>query len=168
MVKITNTLQLRLGGAMTVYRYGIFFFACCLIATFVFAESAEQQLMAKERQMWELFKNKDDDAFSANLAKDATEYQPSGKILSRAEIVESMHENTLTDFALADMKVRTLGDDAALVTYKATVKATHMEQPMPEMSYLCSSVWVKQGGKWLAVFHQETAIMPQTQTSPSM
>ena len=46
-------------------------------------------------------------------------------------------------------------DKTALVLYKWTGAGTMMGQPVPSPTY-ASTVWTKKGGKWVAIFHQET------------
>jgi hypothetical protein len=50
-------------------------------------------------------------------------------------------------------------DNTAVHYYRWTGKGTYMGQPVPSPVY-ASSVWTNRGGKWIAVYHQETAAMP--------
>jgi len=42
--------------------------------------------------------------------------------------------------------------------YRWTGKGTYQGQPLPSPTY-ASTVWANKGGKWQAVFHQETNAM---------
>ena len=50
---------------------------------------------------------------------------------------------------------------AIVLTYKWTGTGTYQGQPIPSPTW-CSTVRSNKNGKWLAVFHQETLVMPQT------
>ena len=58
-----------------------------------------------------------------------------------------------------DTKVLWVDDKTAVVTYTWMGAGTYMNQPIPGTMY-ASTVWTERDGKWLAVFHQETAAAP--------
>jgi hypothetical protein len=55
----------------------------------------------------------------------------------------------------SDMKVISIDASSAIVTYKLEQKGSMAGQPFPPLVY-ASTVWTQKGGKWLAVFHQES------------
>jgi len=61
---------------------------------------------------------------------------------------------------LSDMKVHRVASDTAILTYKAVVEAICAGNKLPAEVY-ARSVWVKQGGKWLAASYQETPVMKE-------
>jgi hypothetical protein len=66
------------------------------------------------------------------------------------------------DYALSGEKVTWLDKTTALLTLNSAVQATCKGKPIPE-HYICSSVYVKRGTRWLLAFHQETAAPPPGQ-----
>jgi ketosteroid isomerase-like protein len=112
------------------------------------------------KQLWEQYKNKDSKTFSASLTDDAMEVAPDGTVRTKAQILEQMAGDTVTEYNLTDWHVQWLDKDTALVHYTATAKGTMKDgKPFPEAPIHCTDALVNKGGKWLAAFHQETAIM---------
>src|SRR5262249_12693895 len=74
---------------------------------------------------------------------------------NRDQEIEGLPDHKLTEYRSGKMKVRLLGKDAALVSYELAMKGTYKGKPVPARSY-ASAVWVRQGGKWLEAFYQET------------
>lgn len=117
------------------------------------AALAEDDLIAKEKQVWDALKRKDYDAFAAFLADDEMEVNSNG-IYDKAGTIKGVKEIDLSNAMLSDFKVLKLDKDAAVVTYL-------LKGPTPLFTAegeLHSTVWVKRKGKWLAVFHQGTAV----------
>lgn len=111
-------------------------------------------LLAKEKEAWDAFKHKQPDAFKHLAAPEFVGVDPDGPVDLAAE-VKSIDDVELKDYRLADVKVIMADKDTALLTYKAMQQGTYKGQPLPPAVF-ASSVWVRRGGKWLAVFHQET------------
>jgi len=57
------------------------------------------------------------------------------------------------------VKVVVANDTSAIITYRFTAKGSMMGQPMPS-TVLASTTYANRGGKWVAVFHQETIPTP--------
>jgi hypothetical protein len=70
-------------------------------------------------------------------------------------LAESLDGFKLTKWDIVNPHVVWLGDDSALVSYAWTGTGTFGDQLLAPMT-LASTVWVKRGGRWLAVHHQET------------
>jgi hypothetical protein len=112
--------------------------------------------IAKEKQLWDALKRKDWDTFAAGLAEDQIEVEPTG-VYDKAGTLAAVKTYDFTNLALSDFKATKFDDDATLVTY--TVKGPGPDgKPMVERA---SSIWVKRGGKWLAVFHHGTPVTPR-------
>jgi hypothetical protein len=119
------------------------------------ADNLEAMLIAREKEVWELIKKKDAPGFAAYLAEDQL-YVNSQGVHSKAESVKGITAEGPSDLTLDDWKVVMVDKDVAIVTYRATPKAEACgPEPAVERD---TTVWVKRGGKWLAVFHQETMI----------
>ncbi|MBA3766309.1 MAG: nuclear transport factor 2 family protein [Acidobacteria bacterium] len=124
-------------------------------STGVSATGDEAMLIAREKEVWELIKKKDAQGFAAYLAEDQL-YINSQGAHSKAETVKGIAAEGPSDLTLDDWKVIMIDKDAAIVTYRATPKAEACgPEPAVERN---STVWVKRGGKWLAVFHQDTML----------
>jgi hypothetical protein len=116
--------------------------------------SVEDMLIAREKEVWEWIRKKDMQSFSSALADDQL-YVTGDGVLTKAETVKSVAEGTLSDFSLDEWKVIMLDKDMALLTYKVTTKGTVNGQEILSVTRE-STIWAKRGGKWVAVFHQDT------------
>ncbi|HEY6190303.1 MAG TPA: nuclear transport factor 2 family protein [Pyrinomonadaceae bacterium] len=116
--------------------------------------SVEDMLIAREKEVWEMIRKKDIQGFSSALAEDQL-YVTGDGVHTKAETVKSVAEGTLSDFSLDEWKVLMLDKDMALVTYKVSSKGTVNGQEVVSVTHE-STIWAKRGGKWVAVFHQDT------------
>jgi hypothetical protein len=114
----------------------------------------ERKLTASEKSLWEAFKNKKPEVFKRTLTADGFQIDAMG-ITANADIAAAIGACEIKDYALSDFKLTTISSSAALLTYKATTHGSCGGQPVPETVYT-STVWVNRGGKWQALFHQES------------
>lgn len=118
------------------------------------ANSLEDMLIAREKEVWELIKKKNAQGFAAYLTEDMI-YVTNDGVHTKAETVKGIAEAGPSEAMLSDWKVMMIDKDAAIVTY--TIKSGPVVACGPEpVTQRGSTVWVKRGGKWLAVFHQDT------------
>ncbi|HYY42538.1 MAG TPA: nuclear transport factor 2 family protein, partial [Pyrinomonadaceae bacterium] len=121
------------------------------------ANANETAIIDHEKQIWDAIKNKDYDAFGNLLAEEFVFVDSHGTD-NRAGTLKGVKDFNPTDVTLSDWKVVPIDDDAAVVTYTLRAKGTSMGQPIPDTPVRGSSVWVKRGGKWLGIFHQDTDV----------
>jgi len=127
----------------------------------------ESDISAQERALWDAIRSKNWDAFAAPLAEDQFYVGP-GMVADKAQTVEMVKKLNLTDFTLSDWRMVRLDDDAAVITYTATARGDYAGQPLPaDHMERDSSVWVRRGGRWVAVFHQESVAQKPPAASPS-
>jgi hypothetical protein len=119
------------------------------------AAVSEADIINREKQQWDLIKNKNFDGFASMLADDQL-YVTADGVHDKAASVEGVRRLSLTDITLSDFKVLKLGANAAVVTYSSAAKGTFDGTPVPDRPMRESSAWVNRGGKWLAVYHQDT------------
>lgn len=78
---------------------------------------------------------------------------------SRAAQLKTLADLKMSEYTPANLKVTLLGPDVALVTYRLALKGTYQGKPLPRNNY-ASAIWVREGGKWLEAYYQETALEP--------
>lgn len=136
-------------------------------ATPATASTANDAVIAQEKQAWDAIKNKDYDGFAAMLA-DEQIYVTDDGVHDKADTVKGVRELNLTDLTLADWKVVSLDKEAAVVTYTVTAKGTVGGQQLPGTPERDTTAWMKRNGKWLSLYHQDTTVMPpQPAASPA-
>ena len=116
----------------------------------------EDQLIAREKEVWDAIKKKDWERFASYLAEDQLYVSDDG-VRTKAESVKQLGEATaLPEMRLDDWKVLMIDKDAAIVTYRATAVPPACGPAMAAPFQRNTTVWAKRGGKWLAIFHQDT------------
>jgi hypothetical protein len=118
----------------------------------------EQTLLTSEKNLIEAKKKDDAAFFKRTLSADFSLVGVDGVLLQQQEAAGNLGDSDLVELTPYDMKVVTVGDDAAIVTYDAIVRQKPEEDQGPPPRYQhFSSVWVKQGDAWKLKFHQATA-----------
>jgi hypothetical protein len=116
--------------------------------------------IAREKQIWDALKKKDYDTFASFLAEDQIEVWDTG-VSDKAKSVEGVKQVDLSKAVLSDFKAMNLNANAVLVTYTAKGPTP----PFTKEGERASTIWVNRDGKWLAAFHQSTAIAPATKAA---
>jgi hypothetical protein len=116
----------------------------------------ETKLVDTERQLWNAWKNHDTATFQKTLDANAVTVGDKGVEDRDAAIKEIGDQNCqVQSFTLADTKVTEIDKNTALLTYKANQDATCNGKKIPSAVY-ASTLFKKNGDKWVPVFHQET------------
>ena len=121
-------------------------------------DALAKQLEANERAINVAVQKSDIAGFSALVATDGFAMDGTG-LMAVSEFVKMFNQMKLTTFSIDQVKVIPASDTAAVITYRFTGKGTMMGQPMPS-PVLASTTYANRGGKWVAVFHQETIPTP--------
>ena len=144
----------------------IILIALCLLSVNAFSQppgkaqksaklSTEETLINFEKQTWELVKRKDLKAFATLVADDFYGIYPFAENITKPKLLEFLGTVELKDYELTDFKTTILGKNAAVVSYKANVRAMGDGKEFSSRVRIVSG-WAKRGGKWLGVFYQET------------
>lgn len=123
------------------------------------AVAATSDAIANDKMVWNLFKNKNYDAFASLLAPEFIEVE-SDKVYDKAGCVAGVQTFDASKATLSDWKTAKLDDDAALVVYTVKVAGA------PGLGERNATIWVNRDGKWLGLFHQGgTEIRPPAPAS---
>lgn len=129
------------------------------------AAPSEADIIAKEKATWDMLKKKDFDAFGNLLASDYIEVNDNG-VFDKAGIIADLKDFNLTEATFSDWKMTPIDNDAVILTYQATVKATEKGADVPPGPYRSAAVWVNRDGKWLAFYYQQTPVKPMPPAPP--
>ena len=133
-----------------------------IVPTFAFAQANRdaiaKQIEANERAINVAVQKGDVNAFKALVSDDAVATDGAGP-MAVSEFIKMFAQVKLASFTIEQPKVLFLNDTAAVITYRFTAKGMMMGQPMPS-AVLASTAWANRGGKWVAVYHQETIPTP--------
>ncbi|MCA1566958.1 MAG: nuclear transport factor 2 family protein [Acidobacteria bacterium] len=124
------------------------------------------EITAKEKQLWDALKNRDYEAFGKMLSSDSV-YISSDVVGGKDETVNGVKNFAPTEVELSDWKTVVLDADAAVVTYTVDARGTSGGQPIPPGALRASTAWVKRGGEWLAVYHQDCPVEERPANPPT-
>ena len=125
------------------------------------AALTEADAIAKEKAIWDTIKVKDYDAFAATLAPDQLEVMSEG-VMDKDASVGGVKHFEPSEVNFSDWKYLPIGKNAFVLTYTVAVKGKYAGKDLPLESVRAGSAWVNRGGKWLAMYHQETPVKPAT------
>lgn len=116
-------------------------------------ETTEAELERLELLLMDPAVRRDRERFGSLLAEDFLEFGSSGRVWTREMTLEQLSTETYSPLAVDSLACRMLGEDVALVTYRA-VRSN--EATRERTVTLRSSVWTRMSGDWKMRFHQGT------------
>lgn len=117
-------------------------------------------IVNNEKQIIETLTKKDASGFKSLIADDAILVGSGGRT-SAADATKFLlsPDYTLVSATVEDPQVKMVDANTALLTYKSTGTETYKGASHTSTSY-CTTLWVKRGAKWVALFHQESETRP--------
>jgi hypothetical protein len=117
----------------------------------------EQALIANEKEFIAAAKKGDAAFFKRTLADDFSFVAFDGELGGRQDMIDGFSSGGV-DIMPYDMKVLSVSDGVAVVTYDVVfrVQASEDEGPPPRYQHF-STLWIKQGDTWKMKFQQMTA-----------
>lgn len=91
---------------------------------------------------------------SSLLANEFREFGTSGRVFSKAEIIDLLQSESPATFCLESFKILPLANQNFLATYRVVKEAPDQ----PSITSLRSSIWILREGQWQIIFHQGTII----------
>jgi hypothetical protein len=122
------------------------------------AKPATPPIEARVRKLWEAYKNKDKTTLATMLDGDFRQFEEGMSTFAgkKAE-VNSVDEFELLSYTLSDFNVKSIGPNAALVTYVAQYEGKSGGEVSKAKSAF-GEVWVRAGGEWKGLYMQETYV----------
>ncbi len=127
------------------------------------AATIEETIIAQEKQVGEALMKHDQAAFKNLVSADAIAVGPRGAVKVSDIMGELFSPDYKSEgFAMEATQVKMMDKDAYVITYKGTGTESYKGESHNVTAYE-STLWVKQGNKWMATFHQTTPVMPMGQ-----
>lgn len=121
------------------------------------AASVEEELMAKERRTWDLYRKRDVKTLAELTSEDFYNIYPSGEVVDKKRYLRDVLEIEVKGYSLSDFKVIMLNEGAAVVVYRAKVHGVVKGRDL-KSEVAVTSGWAMRGGRWLNVFYRENAL----------
>ncbi|MFZ0861826.1 MAG: nuclear transport factor 2 family protein [Candidatus Sulfotelmatobacter sp.] len=116
------------------------------------------QLEARVRKLWEAFKNKDKATLSAVLDGGFRQFEEGLSAFGdKTTEVNAVDEFELISYTLSDFTVKSIGPNAALVTYIAQYEGKSGGEISKGHSVF-GEVWIRDGNEWKDLYMQETYV----------
>jgi ketosteroid isomerase-like protein len=125
--------------------------------------AVEKRISGTLHQMYEAEKRKDLKFVLSNLAEDFAEVAGDGGVYHRADIEAGWSDTVLHDYKLSECVFKQMTRDAAYLSCKMEVNATHKGQPFPKR-FRVTTVWTRHNRDWLLRFEQGTIIPEPSKT----
>lgn len=111
-------------------------------------EKVKAELAAVERRLIMAVQRKDLETLNEIWDDDYLGTAPNGRVVSKADLMAAVNDNVIQIETLEpeDLYVR-LFDDVAVMTGKAAVKATVVNEPV-DTSVRGTGIFIRRGGKW--------------------
>jgi hypothetical protein len=120
--------------------------------------TAPPQLEAQVRKLWEAFKNKDKAALSTMLDGGFRQFEEGLSAFGDKKTeVNAVDEFELIHYTLSDFTVKSIGPNAALVTYIAQYEGKSGGEGSKAKSVF-GEVWIRVGNEWKDLYMQETYV----------
>lgn len=110
-------------------------------------------IIAKEKAVWQAFKDKKADDFKKSVSADVVAVYADG-IMNMQNELDAMSKTEMKSFSLSDFNVVMTDADTAIVSYKAKVESTS-EGKDNSGNYNAVSVWQLKNGQWQAICHAD-------------
>ena len=123
-------------------------------------KALQNQLVANEQRLAQSEQNKDRAFLQQALADDFIYVAYNGLVFTKDKIVRAVKYMDISHYKMENFKVRSLGPQAAVLTYDLLIQGNVAGRELPQKEY-ASSVWIAKGGHWIAVLHQETPAHPE-------
>jgi hypothetical protein len=117
-------------------------------------------ILNNEKLVIESLKKRDANGFKSLVADDAILVGPEGVTTSAvASKYIFVPDYTLVNSTIEEPKVKMIDANNAILTYKSKSTEIFKGKSTTETTY-ATTLWVKRGVKWIAMFHQESAVPP--------
>lgn len=125
------------------------FFASVVLS--IAATPDKDAIMAKEKEAWQAFKDKNAEGFKKVVDKDFRGVYAEGVVGLKDELDE-MQKTDMKSFELSDYTAFSDEKDVIVTTYKCVIQGTSGGKDTSG-TYNCGTVWKMENGAWLAIFH---------------
>jgi uncharacterized protein (TIGR02246 family) len=130
--------------------------AVLLLAVQARADTADE--VERARQTIQTAFNKGDvDTLKSLMTEDLMTTLAYARFTNRADLLKVLGELKISEYKMDGLKVKTLTNDVALTSYRATIKGTYKGKAVPSPVQVVE-VWIKRDGKWLQASYQETPV----------
>jgi hypothetical protein len=129
----------------------------------------EKQIVASERAINDAIAKGEMKTFHSIVAADAAGVDTGGITRVNApDFDKMMQQAKIQSWDIDGSQFYWVNDSTVVHMYRWTGKGTYAGQPIPSPVWT-STVWTNKGGKWTAVFHQETVAMapPSPASTPA-
>jgi hypothetical protein len=122
------------------------------------SQTSDAQLITNERALYDAVAKNDPERFRSLVLSDGFWATPSGWV-PMGPLAGGLSAFEVPKWAIENPRVVWTDGNSALLLYIRTGGGLYGDRPFAPMT-LASTLWTKRDGKWVAVYHQESADIP--------
>ena len=111
----------------------------------------KEAIMAKEKEAWQTFKDKNAEGFQKVVDKDFLGVYAEG-VSNMAKQLSDMKKWDMKSFTISDYNAFSDEKDVMVTTYTVKIEGT-FDGKDASGTYNAGSVWKMENGAWMAIFH---------------
>ena len=108
-------------------------------------------------ELWDAYKLGDIRKHNGMLTADYVAVHMNGSVHRGKPPAGAIAAEPMSKYSFSDIQVESLGPEAALVTYVATVEGPQAKKVI-RLKFVVSNIWRKEGGEWKCRYFQATAL----------
>jgi hypothetical protein len=125
------------------------------------------ELTILEKQVWDAWKNQNQGILQSLLREDYVQISgPGPERMTKGAMLKALPQTRITDYTLEDVRLVQLNPEAAILTYKLTLKGLLADQGLFANPAYVTSIWAHKGMAWLSVFRQWTPLSKGASSPP--
>jgi glyoxylase I family protein len=121
------------------------------------SKETEDQLIEREQSIVAAHQRGDVEAVETVLAEGFYEIGSSGRLFSKAEILQASTQIKILEYSFERFRVFSVDEQHAIVTYVARTRRRYQGVESTTRTYR-SSMWKLAEGQWRLIFHQGTPL----------
>lgn len=126
------------------------------IALSIAATPDKDAIMAKEKEAWQAFKDKNAEGFKKVVDADFKGVYAEGVVDLKQEL-DDMQKTDMKSFTISDYTAFSDEPDVIVTTYKCAVQGSNSGKDTSG-TYNCGTVWKMKKGAWMAIFHTNVKV----------
>ena len=127
----------------------------------------QAELTILENKIWEAWKNQTSSTLQSLLREDYVQIAgPGPERMTKEAVLKALPQTRITDYALDDIGFVPLNRDAAILTYKLTLKGLSEDKGVFASPAYVSAIWARRGMAWLSIFRQWTPLSKEASGPP--
>jgi hypothetical protein len=117
-----------------------------------------REMIARERETWELYRARDVAGLAAITAEDFRDIYPDGTLVTKAAYLADVPTVDVESYTLDRFHVIRVTETCVVLAYEARAKGRTPRAGEIESEVAVTSLWARRDGRWVNVFYRENVL----------